>query len=214
MPNLPETNEAPVTQAGSAQGPLKRAAVEGALTPAGGAKPSLGAGSASSPTGGEGNNVYFGPSALESITTGQFNAAFGCNALPFLKTGNGNTAAGNGAGNALTSGSGNTFLGEDSGFEGNGSHNTYVGAHSGEHATGSENVFLGYECGSESAASKSFAIGLGTGETNYLLRGEFAPKTLGFYGAAPAARPEVTGLTVTTKQLAEALQTIGLVKVN
>lgn len=168
---------------------LTRQQIQTALTPQGGSSPSLGLGSSSSVSSGEGANVFFGPDALESLTTGRRNTAVGYNALPFLTTGNENTAIGNGAGDSNVTGSGNTFLGWNAGFEGTaGSHNTYVGRSAGEHAAGSENVFIGYECGSLTEGDKQLRIGIGSGDANYLIHGDFGAKTIGFLGAEGTKR--------------------------
>ncbi|HXJ92615.1 MAG TPA: hypothetical protein VMT20_07000 [Terriglobia bacterium] len=185
-------------------------------------------------------NVLIGEEAGEDITTGSQNVCVGTSAGEHLKTGGLNVFVGCDAGEEATTAEGNVVIGfgaAGSGEVGNftgkdnvivgaaasqtittGSKNVVIGYAGGVNAptTGSGNIIIGYEVNAVNNGSNKLLIG-NNKETN-LIQGVMsetaASQELGFFGTAPHAQPEVTGGTVTAKQLAEALALIGLIKVN
>lgn len=187
-------------------------------------------------------NTALGQGAMASGAAGNNNVAVGNEALYATKA-EGNTATGYRAGFALTTGAANVAIGKQALTAGTTSGNnvavgnealknaavqngnTAVGSEAGEENEGSGNVFLGDAAGKAEKGSNKLYIAnnpttaiikgvmSATAASNELELGTVGGK-VGLFATTPATKPEVTGGTVTTKQLAEALATIGLVKVN
>jgi len=204
MPNLPENGE---PTPGTVAGIVTRATVEKAVTevPSESTKANagIGPGSGAKLAAKSEANTWFGESALSHATTGKLNSAFGYGTLFELTTGTGNTATGEAALISVTTGGNNTAFGGGAGAS---------------ITTGESNLFLGFEAGNEEAAATNNKLIIANNRLTPLIAGVMsetaASQQLGFYGTAPKTKPEITGATATVKQLAEALQTIGLVKVN
>jgi hypothetical protein len=207
MPNLPETNESAVTQVAAAPGPLTRAAVEAtvvAVAPeATKANTTLGSSAGEKLKAKSEGNTAFGEHALQHATTGKLNSGFGYGALTELTTGTANTALGEAALIGTTTGSENVAVGGGAGAS---------------ITTGEKNVFIGVEAGNEETAGNSNKLIIANNRTTPIISGVMsataASQELGFFGHAPATKPEVTLLTVTAKELAEKLATLGLIKGN
>jgi len=162
----------------------------------------LGSGAGASLTAkGEGNTLE-GKGAGESLTTGSANTMMGVKAGAGVTTGNENVIVGNSAGKGISS---------------TAAKNTIVGTASAEEITGSGNVFVGWSAVTGSASISNKLV-ISNNSTTSIIQGVMSETAgsieLGFFNHAVGKQPEVTGGTVTAKVLAEALATIGLVKVN
>ncbi|HZY78560.1 MAG TPA: tail fiber domain-containing protein [Cyclobacteriaceae bacterium] len=101
-------------------------------------------------TGTRTDNVFYGPNAGSTATTGAWNVAMGSQAGQNMTQGTLNTIIGwqAGLGNATSSYNGNTFLGAEAGRAVTGGPNTFVGEKAGRVVTtGTENVFMGNSAG-------------------------------------------------------------------
>lgn len=158
-----------------------------------------------------------GLAALRSLTAGNKNTATGAFSLLSLTEGEANTGVGAESLRSVTVGSRNTACGEAA--LGNGAtpeENTAVGWQAGLSATGTGSIFIGAHAGQEEAGSNKLYIA--NNKTIPIIQGVMsetaASQQIGFLGAAPTTKKEVTGITVTPKELAEILEEYGLVKVN
>ena len=114
-----------------------------------------------------GTDTAIGYSALDSITTGQQNAAFGCGALTSLTTGGCNTALGQLAGFSTVTGARNTYVGMCAGATGSNSgarnDSVAVGYQALANINGCLNVALGsgamFGITTGASASRNVAIG-------------------------------------------------------
>lgn len=136
------------------------------------------------------DNLAIGGVALKELTTGTHNIAIGQNAIEKIKAGNNNVALGSGAGYHATEGS-------------------------------KENLFLGMEAGPTVDGVVNTKLYIHNEPSDEpLVWGDFAAKELrlyttklGFFGAPPAARPNIKPAgEATTAEVAEALYTLGLVE--
>ena len=137
-------------------------------------------------TGGSGvANVFVGPSAGPSNTTGSWNSFVGSLAGYANTTGSGNSFLGYAAGSFTTTGSANSFVGYAAGFlNTTGSSNSFVGTNAGyynttggansfvgtnagySNTTGSNNSSLGYYAGYYNTGSNNSFVGYAAGSSN------------------------------------------------
>src|SRR5438552_3716738 len=111
----------------------------------------LGCFSLSVPAQAQNGNTAYGPNALLSNTTGDYNSAFGYNALENNQDGSENTAVGVAALASQFSGSGNTAVGSNAAVVMFGNDNTALGR-----ATLSYGLYAAY--GSQNTAVGSYAL--------------------------------------------------------
>ena len=90
------------------------------------------------------NNMFVGPSAGTTNTTGTFNAFFGELAGASNTTAASNSFFGASAGLSNTTATDNSFFGRDAGFQSNGNFNSFFGSSAGRNSTtGLQNSFFG-----------------------------------------------------------------------
>ncbi|MTI29349.1 hypothetical protein E1171_00830, partial [Cytophagales bacterium RKSG123] len=128
------------------------------------------------------DNLFQGPLAGSSNTTGRVNSFFGYYAGTSNTSGSYNSYFGWGAGGANTTGYANTFIGYGSGYDNKaGGANTFIGMNAGRKSTGSSNVFIGYSAGYDETGSNKLYI-TNTDTSSPLIYGDFAANTLTFNG--------------------------------
>lgn len=172
-------------------------------------------------------NVAIGDGALGGTTTASNNTAVGHAAMQGgTITGGGNTAIGGEAMNAIESGTANVAVGVEAGGSiKSGARNVLLGYRAGKSLTGGSNIFIGYEAG-EGEAAVSNKLLIGNNKTTPIIKGVMSETAannelvlgtsegkLGFFGTAAIAKPKTAApLTVTAKELAEALEKLGLIE--
>jgi hypothetical protein len=149
-------------------------------------------------------NTGVGEGALHNLTTGAENTAVGLYAHHGCSTGAGNVSFGQFSSELNDSALGNTSIGDSAGASKNEGFNVFLGLKAGKEETGKNKLYI-----ANSATATPLVYGdFGTEMV------QFNTALMGFFKATPAVKPEVTGATVTAKQLAEAIATLGLLKVN
>ncbi len=137
--------------------------------PADGRNLFLGVGAGVSNVAGQGvGNVFSGPYAGVSNTTGSANTFSGSQAGFSNTTGSDNTFSGVNAGGNNATGSDNTFVGYQAGYSNTGSDNTFSGGNAGfKNTTGLANAFSGWQAGySNTTGSDNTFSGVNAGINN------------------------------------------------
>ncbi len=162
------------------------------------------------------SNTFVGYRAGYATLGGSFNTFLGHNAGDANTTGQDNTFIGYAAGHKNVNGTCNTFVGDRAGNRNvSGNNNTFLGYQAGYFNTsGSGNVFVGYQAGRNiNPANNKLYIANGSTDSNVLIYGDFATRTVGI--ATTTLNPNPTStlrLVVGGKVRAEAFDLLSDVR--